>query len=88
VFVCGSIYKNNRTKKGAIIALSVATITLVIAAFFVNLFVMLPLYMGGAPFETRLNLDLFTIAPFNLMRGAVLSLITILIYKKISRFLK
>lgn len=88
VFVCGTVYRKNRTKKGAIISLLVATLTLVIAAFFVNLFVMLPLYMGGAPFETRLNLDLFTIAPFNLVRGAVLSLITILIYKKISRFLK
>ena len=88
VFVCGVIYQKNRTKKGAIIALAVATITLVIAAFFVNLFVMLPLYMGGAPFAARLNLDLFTIAPFNLIRGTVLSLITILIYKKISGFLK
>lgn len=88
VLVCGLIYQKNRTKKGAIIALSVSTLALVVSAFFVNLFVMLPLYMGGAPFETRLNLDLFTIAPFNLARGMVLSLITIFIYKKISRFLK
>lgn len=88
VFVCGAIYKKNRTKKGAIIALSVSTVALVISAFFVNLFIMLPLYMGDAPFSARLNIDLFTIAPFNLARGTVLSLITILIYKKISRFLK
>lgn len=88
VFVCGSIYQKNRTKKGAVIALSVSTIALVISAFFVNLFVMLPLYMGNLPFETRLNTDLFTIAPFNFVRGCVLSVITIFIYKKISRFLK
>ncbi len=88
VFVCGAIYQKNRTKKGAIVALLISTVVLVISAFFVNLFVMLPLYLGHLPFEARLEIDLLTIAPFNLARGIALSLITIFIYKKISRFLK
>lgn len=88
VFVLGAIYRKNKTKKGAIIALIVATLSLAIIGIFVNMFVMLPLYMPNADFITRLNLALYTIAPFNLARGTVLSLITIFIYKRISGILK
>lgn len=88
VFVLGAIYRKNKTKKGAIISLIVATLSLAIIGIFVNMFVMLPLYMPNADFITRLNLALYTIAPFNLARGTVLSLITIFIYKRISGILK
>ena len=88
VFVLGLIYRRNRTKKGAIIALLTATLVLVVAGIFVNVFVMLPLYMPNADFYQRLNLALYTIAPFNLVRGTALSLITIFIYKRISGILK
>lgn len=88
VFVLGFMYRRKRTKKGAIIALIIATLSLVIAGIFVNIFVMLPLYMSDADFVTRLNLALSTIAPFNFVRGSALSVITVLIYKKISGFLK
>ncbi len=88
VFVLGAIYRKNKTKKGAIISLIVATLALAIIGIFVNMFIMLPLYMPNADFITRLNLALYTIAPFNLARGTVLSLITIFIYKRISGILK
>lgn len=88
VFVLGAIYRKNKTKKGAIISLIIATIALAVVGIFVNMFVMLPLYMPNADFVTRLNLALYTIAPFNLARGTVLSLITIFIYKRISGILK
>lgn len=88
VFVLGAIYRKNKTKKGAIISLIVATLSLAIIGIFVNMFVMLPLYMPNADFITRLNLALYTIAPFNLARGTALSLITIFIYKRISGILK
>lgn len=88
VFVCGLIYNKNRTKKGAIISLSVATIFLVVMGVFINMLVMLPLYMKDADFYTRFNLALYTIAPFNFLRGTALSVITVFIYKRISRLLK
>lgn len=88
VFVLGAFYRKNRTKKGAMISLALATLALVIAGVFVNLFIMLPLYMPNADFAGRLNLALYTIAPFNLVRGTALSLITIFIYKRISGILK
>jgi len=88
VVVLGILYRRNKTKKGAIISLIIATLALAVIGVFVNMFIMLPLYMPNADFVTRLNLALYTIAPFNLARGAVLSMITIFIYKRISGILK
>ena len=88
VFVLGTLYRKNKTKKGAIISLIAATLALAVIGIFVNMFIMLPLYMPSADFFTKLNLALYTIAPFNLARGTVLSLITIFIYKRISGILK
>lgn len=88
VFACGVLYKFNKTKKGAIISLGVSTLIMGVASIFSNLFIMLPLYMASAPFSTKMNLTLYTILPFNLVRGAALSLITIFIYKRLSRIIK
>ena len=88
VFTLGAIYKHKKTKKNAVISLLVSTCVLAIAAFFINLYIMLPLYMGDADFATKLNIVAFTITPFNIVRGLVLSAITMLIYKKISRIIK
>ncbi|MEE0943831.1 MAG: ECF transporter S component [Clostridia bacterium] len=86
--VAGFIYKQNKSRRGAVIALVVATFAMAIAGVFANLFIMLPLYMPTAPFDTKLNLVLFTILPFNIVRGLALSLITFLIYKRISPIIK
>ena len=53
-----------------------------------NLYIMLPLYMRDVAFSAKLNLTLYTIVPFNFIRGIVLSVITILIYKRISKLIK
>ncbi len=87
-FVCGGVYKFKKTKKNATVALLTATVVMTLASILTNLFVMLPLYMASAPFEAKLDLTLFTIVPFNFVRGLVLSLITMLIYKKISGLIK
>jgi len=86
--VAGLLYKKNKTRKGAVIALISATFLMAIAGVLANLFIMLPLYMPTAPFEAKLNLVLYTIFPFNIVRGLSLSLITFLIYKKISPIIK
>lgn len=88
VFVLGALYSKNKTKKGAMISLGIATVSLVVVGIFVNMFIMLPLYMPNADIHQRLSLALYTIAPFNLVRGTALSLITIFIYKRISGILK
>lgn len=86
--VAGFVYKLNKTRKGAVIALVVATFAMAIAGVLANLFIMLPLYMPTAPFDVKLKLVLFTILPFNIVRGLVLSAITFFIYKRISPIIK
>ena len=88
VFTSGIIYAQCKTKKNAIIALVVSTIVFSLVAFYSNLYILLPLYMKDADVGVKLSLITFTITPFNLVKGAVLSVITILIYKKISGIIK
>ena len=95
VFTAGLLYKllknkqNNQTKS-LIIACSVATIVFVISAFLVNLYIFLPLYefTKALSFSEKIKLVVFTITPFNLGKGVVLSLISIPMYTKISKYIK
>ena len=87
VFTAGVIYKRNKTKKGAYSSLFIGTIALCAAAVFANLFIMLPLYMPGAPLSERMNIVITLITPFNLVRGAAISAITLLTYKGLSPIL-
>ncbi len=86
--VCGYVYRKRRTKQGAVLALTIATVVMAAAGFFVNLYVMLPLYMPEAELAVKMNLAACIIVPFNFVRGSILSVITMLIYKKISPVIK
>lgn len=87
-FVAGIIYKYIKNIKGAIISLSAGTIAMSVAGIFSNLYIMLPLFMPTAPFNVKIDLVLYTILPFNIIKGIVVSVITLLIYKKLSPILK
>ena len=80
-----AIYKRNRTFKGAVIALVVATICLVVGAIIANLIVD-PLFYG-MPFETVAGLVVPAILPFNVIKGVVISILTALVYKSISNLI-
>ncbi len=86
--VAGAIYKHHRTFRGALWALLAGTLVMSIVGIFSNLFIMLPLYLKDVPFSGKLDLVLTTILPFNLIKGVAISVITILVYKKISRLIK
>ena len=86
VTTAGLIYMNNKTFKTAILSLVAATVAMAVAGVFVNLYIMLPMFK--IPEELRLGLTMGTIFPFNLVKGAVTSLITMLIYKRISPIIK
>ena len=87
-FVAGMIYKYHRTFRGALWALIAGTLVMSFVGIFSNLFIMLPLYMKDVPFSAQLKLTLGTILPFNLVKGAAISFITVLVYKKISKLIK
>lgn len=98
------IYKRKKTKKAAIIGLVTGTLFMTISGCFINAYVMLPTYAKafGMPIEALVEMgsavnasitDLFTfvmfaVVPFNLLKGVLVSIIVLLIYKKISPILK
>lgn len=88
VLVLGLIYKAHKTKKTAIAGFVAATIVYTLAAMAANYFLMFPLYMPDAPKNVIWAMILSTVTPFNIVKGIVLSVITLLIYKKLSPIIK
>lgn len=100
----GIIYQRKKTKKGAMIGLILGTLIMTFLGCFINAYIMLPTYAKAfqIPIEgliemgTKVNAsitDLFTfvmfaVVPFNLLKGVLVSIIVILIYKKISPIIK
>lgn len=98
VLPAGIIYKLNRTKKGAAIGMVAGTVSMALVGAVLNALVMLPFYSNFMPLESILQAGaainpaissvwtfvFLAVAPFNLIKGALVSLITTLIYKRIS----
>lgn len=98
------IYKTHKSKRNAIIAMITGTIFMTIAGCFINAYLLLPAYStafgmsldGIVQFGTAINGNItnvttfviLAVAPFNLLKGMIVSLITALIYKHISPILK
>lgn len=97
-------YRRHRTRRGAVIGLIIGTIVGVCTAIFTNLFLIFPFYIKlyGMDWTAIINMcaavnpwihDLptmvaFSIVPFNVISMTVISLIAMLVYKKISVPLK
>ena len=93
-----------KTKKGALIGLIAGTVFMTVSGCFINAYVMLPTYASafGMPIEALVQMGtavnakitdlltfvMFAVAPFNLLKGVLVSVIVFLIYKKISPILK
>ncbi|MBO5275211.1 MAG: ECF transporter S component [Clostridia bacterium] len=97
------IYKYNKTIKGAIIGLVVGTLSLTVVGGLLNYFILIPAFsefyhlpvddiigMGKAvnPLVGDLKtLVVFAVAPFNIVKGIICSLINLLLYKRLSKVL-
>ncbi|MBQ0064839.1 MAG: ECF transporter S component [Firmicutes bacterium] len=97
-------YRKNRTKKGAIIGLTLGSLLSVFIAIFTNLYLIFPayIYLYGMSWEsilgicnavnplisTKLTFVAFSVIPFNLISRAVSSVITFFLYKRISNPIK
>ena len=98
VVPAGLIYRRHKTKGSAVLAMAVGTILMPIAGAVLNALVMIPFYSHFMPLENILaagaaiqpavssvwGLAIFCVAPFNLLKGAIVSLLTALVYKRIS----
>ena len=96
------IYRMHKTRRVAIAGMAVGTVSMAIIGCVLNAFVLLPAYTVIMPMETILeagkavnaNIDsvftfvLIAVAPFNLVKGVAVSLVTLVLYKYISRLLK
>ena len=98
------IYKKHKSKKNALIAMIIGTIAMTGFGCFLNAYILLPTYATafGMPIDAIVGMgsainaninDVMTfviiaVAPFNIIKGIVVSVITLLIYKHISPILK
>lgn len=103
VYTAGYIYHRNKTMKNAIIGMFTGTLVMTIAMAFANYYVLIPFYARfyGMPLEDIIEMAkmvngyvvdlksfiMFTVVPFNIIKGISVSLITLLFYKKISPIL-
>jgi riboflavin transporter FmnP len=93
------IYMRNKTKKSAVLGLLAGIIFMTVSACFSNYFLVLPLYQKLMPLEQVIasspleivkdmkSFILFAIVPFNLIKSSIVSLVTLLVYKKLSPIL-
>ena len=102
VWTAGMVYRKHKTKKHAIIGCILGTAVMTSAAFFFNLFVLIPFYANVMPIDAIIamgsvitdkihdipSLVLYGVTPFNIFKGLLISLITMLIYKRIKPLLK
>jgi riboflavin transporter FmnP len=103
VLVVGYIYKIRKSKNGAIVALLIGVTCMSIFAGILNYFVILPLYETALGFPiaavvgmgTKINHNItdlnsfiiWSIIPFNFLKGIVVSVVTLALYKSVSPIL-
>lgn len=100
VVPAGIVYRKMKTRKGAIIGMVSGTIFMTLVGCVLNAYLLLPAYGAAfqMPIESLVQMGtainsnitdlatfvLFAVAPFNLLKGVLVSLIVFLVYKKIS----
>jgi len=87
VIAASLVYFKNKSKKNAIVGLAVGTIAMTIVMCFANYYILLPFYLGTPSTPATMSYILATALPFNLIKGIIVSIITILIYKSLSPIL-
>lgn len=103
VLTASLVYRFKKGKLGAVLSLCVGTILTTIAFAFIDYFVIFPMYVTlyGMPMDSIIKMgtmvngrisDLFTmmvyaVAPFNLIKYGLVSLITFFTYKRLKQIL-
>ena len=100
VVPAGIIYRRNKTKKSAVIGMIAGTAVMALIGSLFNYFVLVPVYAKAFGMEAILGmasaiagirdigtLVLYGTLPFNIIKGVIVSVITALLYKKVSPIL-
>lgn len=102
VVAAGLIYKHHKTEKTAILACLIASVIMAVVATVVNYSILLPVFEAFMPLDqliasfgefmpfikTKLDVVLFNAFPFNLLKGIGISIVTMLLYKRLTPILK
>lgn len=100
----GLIYRRMMTKKGALIGMTVGTVVMTVLGCVLNAYVLLPFYATafGMPMDALVQMgtavnasikDVFgfvmlAVAPFNILKGILVSALTLALYKNIRPILR
>lgn len=101
VLISALLYSRHKSLKSALIGLGIGTVVMAILGAIVNYYVMLPFYTAFMPMEkiieagaavipaiqSKFSFVALITAPFNLLKGVALSVVTFLLYKHVSPFL-
>ena len=93
----GLIYKLHKTKKTALVGGIVGSVIMGIVAALANYFILLPLFEQFMPLDqliasfgekmpfiqSKLDIVIYNAFPFNLLKGLVITAVTMLVYKRI-----
>lgn len=104
VVPAGLVYSHRKTKKNAILGMALGTAVMTVAGCFINAYVLLPAYgqAFGMPIDALIGMGtavnpaikglgtfvLLAVVPFNILKGVVVSILTLLLYKYVSPILK
>lgn len=102
VVVAVLLYRTHKSRKMAVIGCVVGGVAMSLVGMLTNYLLIIPFYSTMMPLEAIFGMCaqvnpsitgmtgylLFGILPFNLIKGAILTLITMLVYKKLSVFIK
>ena len=100
----GFIYKKNKNRKTALLAMLIGTVSFSVMGIFSNYFIMFPFYtkVSGIPMEAiigmcqkilpfvdnQFKVIILSVTPFNLLKGILVSFVTFLLYKRLSPLIR
>ena len=102
VVPAGYIYQTRKTRKSALLGMGVGAITMAAVGALANYFILIPFFTAFMPLDAIISMCaaiiptidsletmiLLSIVPFNLLKAAVVSGVTYLVYKRLSRFIQ
>ena len=93
ILPAGIIYRFHKTKKSAVLGMAAGAVMMAVIGVVINVYILIPFYsnliiQAGAAINPAISnvwtFALICVGPFNIIKGITVSLITSLVYKRIS----
>ena len=98
ILPAGIIYRFHKTKKSAVLGMAAGAVMMAVVGVVINVYILIPFYSNLMPLDTIIQAGaainpaisnvwtfaLICVGPFNIIKGITVSLITSLVYKRIS----